>query len=483
MLLTKSDFIQYLGCPKSLWLLKRQPQDYPQVEPSVFDRKLAREGKEIEQYVRQHFESEGRSVSFQQEFKADGDLLARADAVEWTLDGKTALYEIKSSTSVKREHLKDACFQKICAERAGQSIDRVSIVRLDGDYVREGEVDPGKLLVFEDVTEQVVAIEAETTDEIDAALEFLVGEIDRDGCSCRDESRGNHCDTFAIFNPDVPTPSIYSLPRLSAEKRRDLVSMDVFALEDVPDGFPLSKNQRLVVQAAKSGAQIDAEAIRDFLSELAFPLHFLDYETFASAVPLVDGASPHKHFPVQYSLYILEEDGTLAHSEYLEREVRMPLRLIERMQADIGPRGGIVSWHTPFEKSCNREMAETFPGKSDFLNDLNDRMVDLKDVFKADYVDAQFDGSTSIKNVLPVICPNLDYSDLDIQDGSSAMAEWERMINAEPRKAAEIASALLSYCKRDTLALVEIHRFLRDLSLTEDFHPARQPGNASDPVS
>ena len=259
--------------------------------------------------------------------------------------------------------------------------------------------------------------------------------------------------------------------------------MGVFALEDVPDDYPLSKNQRLVVQSAKSGAQINAEAIRDFLSELAFPLHFLDYETFASAVPLVDGASPHKHFPVQYSLYILEEDGTLTHSEYLEREVRMPLRLIERMQADIGPRGSIVSWHTPFEKSCNREMAEIFPGKSDFLNDLNDRMVDLKDVFKSDYVDAQFDGSTSIKNVLPVICPNLDYSDLDIQDGSSAMAEWEHMINAEPRKAAEIASALLSYCKRDTLALVEIHRFLRDLSLTEDFHPARQPGNASDPVS
>ena len=78
-------------------------------------------------------------------------------------------------------------------------------------------------------------------------------------------------------------------------------------------------------------------------------------------------------------------------------------------------------------------------------------------------VDARFDGSTSIKKVLPVLCPELDYSDLDVQDGSSAMAEWERMIRAGSGEADEIAHALLRYCERDTRALVEIHGFLREL--------------------
>jgi len=45
-------------------------------------------------------------------------------------DGTTALYEVKSSTSVKTDnkhnHIKDACFQKICAERAGKKIARLS---------------------------------------------------------------------------------------------------------------------------------------------------------------------------------------------------------------------------------------------------------------------------------------------------------------------------------------------------------------------
>ena len=150
--------------------------------------------------------------------------------------------------------------------------------------------------------------------------------------------RGNHCDTFTLFNPGVPTPSIYSLPRLSAKKRSDFLTKGVLGLDAVADDYPLSESQRLVVQAAKSGEpQINAAGVRAFLSKLTFPLYFFDYETYASAVPLVEGASPHKHFPVQYSLHILEDGGTLTHREYLAREARMPLGLIEQMQADIGP--------------------------------------------------------------------------------------------------------------------------------------------------
>ena len=133
------------------------------------------------------------------------------------------------------------------------------------------------------------------------------------------------------------------------------------------------------------------------------------------------------------------------------------------MQGDIGPDGSIVSWHASFEKTQNREMAKMFPDKAEFLAGLNDRMVDLEDVFKTAYVDVGFDGSTSIKKVLPVICPDLNYKDLDVQDGSSAMEAWERMIKAEAEEAARISSALLSYCGRDTFAMVEIYRFLTKL--------------------
>ena len=469
MRFTKTDFIQYLNCPKSLWVLKKDPDNYPDGEFSAFRQKLTREGYEVERYVQQFFENVGdNTVTFQTVFEAENGLFARADVLKQTSGGETVLYEIKSSTRVKTDiqhnHLKDACFQKICAERAGQSIDRVFLVHLNGQYVREGPVDLEELLVFTDITNKVESIMEETISEVDGALAFLANEIDRDGCTCIEKSRGNHCDTFALFNPGIPSPSIYSLPRLSVKKRQEFLSKGVFGLDTIADDYPLSEIQRLVVDAAKRGEpQIKVEAIREFLSALTFPLYFFDYETFASAVPLLDGASPHKQFPVQYSLHILEQSGRLTHRKYLEREARMPLRLIEEMEADIGPRGNIVSWHASFEKTQNRNMADAYPSKTAFLGNLNDRMVDLENVFKTDYVDAQFDGSTSIKKVLPVICPHLNYSDLEVQDGPSAMEAWMRMINAEPEEAEHIAETLLSYCERDTVAMVEIYRFLAQI--------------------
>ena len=469
MQLTKTDFIQYLHCPKSLWLFKNEPTIYPQGEFSTFMQKLVREGYEVERYVQKFFDRAGdRNVSFQAEFRTNDGLYARVDALENMGNGATALYEIKSSTSVKTDakhnHIKDACFQKICAERTGQKIDRVFLVHLNGDYVRNGEIDPSTMLVFADITEAVNDVEVETSAEIDAALAFLVSDQDMSECSCVEKTRSNHCDAFSVFNADVPTPSIYSLPRLRANRIRELRSMDVVRLQDVPEDYSLSENQRLVVESAKVGAPLVNEAaISSFLSDLTFPLYFFDYETFSSAVPLLDGTSPHKHFSVQYSLHILDADGSLDHREYLEREPRLPDRLVERMQEDFGPSGSVVSWHASFEKTRNREMTERYPGSAEFLNSLNDRMVDLEDVFKTDYVDARFDGSTSIKKVLPVVCPHLDYKELEVQDGASAMEAWQRMINAAPDEADKIAADLLKYCERDTFAMVEIYRFLIDL--------------------
>tara|TARA_B100001540_G_C15792141_1_gene635953 strand:- start:92 stop:1498 length:1407 start_codon:yes stop_codon:yes gene_type:complete len=468
MELTKTNFIHYLNCPKSLWLYKRDNDLYPDGDFTAFMQKLAREGYEVERYVKALFAGND-AMDFQKTFRSPEGLFARADGFEKTEQGQACLYEVKSSTSVKRSgghsHLKDACFQTIAAERSGQNIDKVFLIHLNGKYIRDGEVDPEALLVIEDVTEEVREIYGETSDEIDQALGLLSeAEIERDGCSCIFNSKANHCDTFELFNTEIPSPSIYNLPRLSEKKRRELIRNDLIALQDVPAAYELSDIQSSVLMAAHAGeAQIDKTAIASMLADYQFPLYFFDYETFASAVPMIDGASPHKHFPVQYSLHILEEDGTLTHKEFLQREPQLPLNLVEQMEADFGETGSVVSWHASFEKTQNKEMAKWFAEKTDFLSDLNDRMVDLEDMFKRAYVDTRFGGSTSIKKVLPVICPHLGYDDLDVQDGASAMDAWQKMIQSSGDEAEAQAKALLSYCEMDTFAMVEIYRFLRDL--------------------
>ena len=82
---------------------------------------------------------------------------------------------------------------------------------------------------------------------------------------------------------------------LRVERRRELVFERIFRLEDIPDEFRLADLQRLVLKvAATDKPRVDARVIRDFLSELIWQLFFPDYETFASAVPLLDGAGPRR---------------------------------------------------------------------------------------------------------------------------------------------------------------------------------------------
>ena len=156
-------------------------------------------------------------------------------------------------------------------------------------------------------------------------------------------------------------------------------------------------------------------------------------------------------------------NGTLTHKEFLQREPQLPENLVEQMEADVGDVGSIVSWHASFEKTQNKEMAKWFPDKADFLHGLNERMVDLEDIFKASYVDARFDGSTSIKKVLPVLCPHIGYDDFEVQDGAAAMEAWQKMTSACGKDAEYYATCLLEYCQLDTFAMVQIYQFIRNL--------------------
>ena len=60
MQLTKTDFIQYLDCPNSLWLLKNKPEVFEEYkgEKSLFLEKLIREGYEVEEYVMKMFSTQ-----------------------------------------------------------------------------------------------------------------------------------------------------------------------------------------------------------------------------------------------------------------------------------------------------------------------------------------------------------------------------------------------------------------------------------------
>lgn len=464
---TKSDFLEWKDCAKSFWLERKRPDEFKSKPPSEFQRLLMLDGYAVEAQAKAMVSDwpDAEVCSFQEVFQTSDGLFARADLVRTREDGSIDIFEIKASTSLKgsegSEHVLDACFQTIVAERAGASVNSISVIHVDKEYRRDGEIDPNALLVIVDVTEKVIEMKADVGAQIDEALSFLQSsEIDEERCDCR--FKGNtdrHCSAFQHLNPDVPSHSAYLLPRISAAKLKKLDEEGRLGISDVVES-DLTALQIPVWQALVSGeAVINQSEIDKFLAQLKWPLWFYDYETFGSAIPIADGHRPHQQMPVQFSAHRLDESGETEHFEFLSTAPGEQEELVTVLREVVGLEGSLVSWNMTYEKACNTRMSELLPQHAEFLAGLNERTVDLMDVFKKGWVEPAFEGSTSIKKVLPAIVSELAYPEDAVHDGTGAILAWKEMVETEDdQRRNDLQTQLLNYCKLDTLAMVEIFK-------------------------
>jgi hypothetical protein len=212
---------------------------------------------------------------------------------------------------------------------------------------------------------------------------------------------------------------------------------------------------------------IDKEAIRSFLGDIEFPAYFLDYESINHIFPPFDNTFPYQQVVFQYSLHTMAEDGTLTHTEYLHDTNTNPAEnIIAHLQRDIGSIGSIIVWNKTFECSRHKEYAKLYPAHAPFFEDLNERTVDLADIFSQRlYLDKHLKGKYSIKKVLPLLCPELSYAELGIKEGATASRSWrEAIVDGMRPDKDQILADLREYCGLDTYAMVAIYEKLRKLS-------------------
>lgn len=484
-MLTKSDYNRYRECPIHLWVRKHRPDEVAESDEQlewIFEqgnlvesqaRLMFPEGQLVREHTREAEErtkalvAESATTIFQATAIADG-LFAMADVLRWN-PGSEAwdLFEVKSSTSVKTEHLHDVCFQRLAFRRAGYEIGSLFLIHVNNGYVRQGHIDPTAFLVIEDITGKVDAIASATEQDIDAAKAFIaVGDVPaQEACTCTP----NGCPCSNYCYPDLPEYSIFDLTRIRQAKAKALYASGVRTLTDLPASYRLSPAQALQVEVLRSGQPVvDVGAIRRMLSSLEYPLHFLDYESWNPALPMFDGYRPYQQMVFQYSLHVIPAPGSPeVHKDCLVRDSHDPSHeVVHRLAEDIGPTGSVIVWNKSFEMSRNNEMGARFPEFADFLTALNGRVFDLMDVFRRlHYVHPSFRGSCSIKDVLPVLVPGLSYGDLVIQEGGTASLTWYRMMT-DGNRATERDEAfehLRAYCHLDTLAMVQVFRHLEDL--------------------
>ena len=179
-----------------------------------------------------------------------------------------------------------------------------------------------------------------------------------------------------------------------------------------------------------------------------------------SAIPRWDNTRPNQQHPFQWSCHIQHHDGTLAHQDFLDVSGQDPRRpFAESLIAVCGHSGPIIVYNQQFEKGIITRLANAFNDLSDALLALNQRVFDLLPVVKKYYYHPDMKGSWSIKNVLPCLVPDLDYSDLgEVRDGLMAQRAYLDITAGRltiTQKEA-LCADLRDYCTLDTYAMVAI---------------------------
>ena len=459
MLLTKSDFLLFLEAPRHLWAEKH---GLIVVTPSPFDVNIMTQGYEVEalakEYLEKYILKPDEDLIYQETFN-DKQYTVRTDIlIHKPATDSYDIYEVKSGTSVKKENIYDVTYQYLIVNKHIK-IDRVFILHLNSEYIRYSYLNLVELFIAEDVTQKVL----ELRDEVDKLRDIALGLVHKpsyeDTQPCLNPKC---CPCPGICHSGLPDYSIFDIPRLSQKKKTELLSLGIVDIKDVPKAFALNTKQRQIVEVAQSDQEhIDREAIQKEFQHFTFPLFFLDYETYLSAIPLFDGYKPQQQMVFQYSLHKMESlTGEVQHTEHLAVTKDDPSKsLIKQLREDIGDTGTVFVWNKPFEITRNKELGIIHPVYAEFLERLNDRIYDLGDFINYGYyLNPKFKGSWSIKNVLPVMVPELSYDEMEIGKGDMAMMAWWGLINDKLsiEEVEKTKLALLEYCKLDTWAMVLI---------------------------
>jgi len=359
-------------------------------------------------------------------------------------------------------------FQKYVYGGNGLKIRKCVILHLNNEYVRKGELNLKELFKEEDVTEEVDKVSKDIKDKINEMFNFIsLKNPPKAGIFMQSILKNGYHDCLIEGCISLPDNNVFCLYR-GGELSCELFDRGIEIIRDIPDDIKLGDRQSIQKNCEiTKKPYVDSKGIKEFLRELEFPIYYLDFETFSSAIPMFDGLKPYSQVPFQFSVHITKKSGTKPeHHAFLYNGNGDPREeFIKALRKVIGDKGTILVYYQSFEKGRLKELGETFPKHSKWINLVLNRFIDLyKPFMEFKYYSQKQQGSASLKKVLPALCEK-GYEGMEIDNGSLASAEFFRVTytKCSNEERDKIRENLLKYCELDTFAEVMIVEKLKEL--------------------
>src|SRR5690606_45020 len=175
---------------------------------------------------------------------------------------------------------------------------------------------------------------------------------------------------------------------------------------------------------------VHINALQQYFSEWNYPLHCIDFETTAVALPFHKGMHPYEQIAFQFSHHIIHEDGTVVHhAEWINAEQgHFPNFDFVRALKNALQIGGTIFRYAQHENTVLCQIYKQLQNSSEpdkeellrFIENITTKkdkvkskdvilwsgdrnMVDLLEVVKECWYSLYAKGSNSIKHILPAI--------------------------------------------------------------------------------
>lgn len=478
-ILSKSTFLRGCQCPKSLYLYKHEPglkSKTTDAQQAIFDR-----GKEVGQLARNLFPggidaSPRDSFHYHESVKLTQELIQKNTPVIYEAafqyeqvlaatdilindKGKFRAYEVKSSTEVKEIYIYDIALQYYVLSKAGINLEDFYIVFVNNQYVRQGEIELMKLFTIQSVINEVLVLQEFIAEKIKELKSVVILDKVPDveiGTRCNDPYE---CDFLLHCWKHIPAVSIFDLVRLNSNKKFEMYTAGIVEFSQIPPGQKLTEGQKMQVESYLQKKEfIDNAAVKEYLTSINYPIYYMDFETFQSAIPLFDKSKPYQQIPFQFSVHFKQnKEDRPTHVDFLAEADGDPREsfIIALLIATEKP-GTILTYNQSFEISRLKELSIDFPMYKEALEERIARICDLMIPFsKRMYYSPAMNGRYSIKAVLPALIPEMSYEKLEIAEGGAASAAFLNLYNMNDQNGiSKVRKNLLEYCQLDTYAMV-----------------------------
>jgi predicted RecB family nuclease len=483
--LSKTRFVAGCQCHDLLWWTVHEP-DAPELVPDMSLEDRFEQGHQVGELARSyvpggvlidlpHDAVEQRLAASREALAAGAPAVYEATFVEDSVfvavdilervEGGYNLIEVKSTTSVKDEHIPDAAVQTHVLRKAGMAVLRVELMHLNRECRYP---DLSNLFVREDVTAKVEDVLPGIPGEIEGQIRTIQGDFPAVGFGVHCLT-GRDCPFHDRCWPAIDARHVLTLYRTDPAIKWSLLERGIDSIVDLPPDVKLNKQAERQVRAVTKGKMVIGPGLAEALEPFSGRLAHLDFETVSLAIPVWDGCGPWHQMPVQFSCLVEVEPGCFEHHEFLaESGADCRSELAAALVESCRGADAVVAYNSGFERRCIRMIAEAVPERAAELGEIGDKLIDPLTAVRNYVYHPRFLGSFSLKSVLPALVPDLAYDDLVISQGDVASLYLSRLLfrpeMIPESKRPVLRRDLLEYCKRDTWATVRLVERLRQLA-------------------